>query len=316
MTIPNPGPRTPDTEASPAIDGILNVLKPVGMTSHDVVDFVRRLVGSRQVGHTGTLDPGAAGVLVLAINRATRLAEFIVQTDKEYRVEVTFGRATDTADAYGTTLTETPADLDAERLAAALPQFTGEITQVPPLASAVHLGGRRLYEFQRRGMHVEVPPRRVTVHRLEVLEFLPGPPPRARLQVVCSKGTYVRGLCHDLGNALGIGAYASFMVRTRVGRYALDQAYTLEELIALKEAGRLASGIQTPDQALADLPAVDLSAPQRQAVLHGQAVPLFKVPQWQPLLQAKLVRLRDEQGLVALARVEEGMLKPFKVLRD
>lgn len=298
------------------IDGILNALKPVGMTSHDVVDVVRALTGTRRVGHTGTLDPGAAGVLVLAVGRATRLAEFITEADKEYRVEIVFGSATDTGDAYGATIARSDAPVSEAALRAVLPQFTGEIAQVPPMASAVHVGGRRLYELHRRGAQVDVPPRRVTVHRLELVEFVNDHPPRARLLVVCSKGTYIRGLCHDLGQTLGSGAHAAFMVRTRVGRYTLEGAATLEELSALAQAENLTAAIEPPDQALADLPAVDLTPLQRQAVLHGQPVPLFKVPGWQQLLQATVVRLRDHTGLVALARVEQGVLKPFKVLRE
>lgn len=298
-------------------DGILNVLKPIGMTSHDVVDVIRSLAGMRRVGHTGTLDPGASGVLVVAVGKATRLAEFVAQTDKEYRVEVTFGRATDTGDAYGSMIAESPdVRVQEDQLRALLPRFTGEIEQVPPMTSAVHVGGRRLYELHRQGTQVDVPPRRVTVYRLDLLEFTDSAPARAWLHVACSKGTYVRGLCHEIGAALGAGGFASFMVRTRVGRYLLSDAHTLEELAQAAGAGTLAAVLEPADLALADLPAVDLSPPQRQAVLHGQPVPLFRVPGWQALMQAKVIRLRDEQGLVALARVEQGVLKPFKVLRD
>lgn len=298
-------------------DGILNVLKPVGMTSHDVVDVVRRLAGTRRVGHTGTLDPGAAGVLVMAIGKATRVAEFVAETDKEYRVEITFGRATDTGDAYGTTVAEYPeARVDAATVQNVLPRFVGEIEQVPPMASAVHVGGRRLYELRRQGTQVDVPARRVTVYQLELIGFAEGPPARGWLHVACSKGTYIRKLCHDIGEAVGAGGYASFMVRTRVGQYSLEDTHTLEELAQAAEGAGLASAVESADAALADLPVVELLPPQRQAVMHGQPVPLFKVQGWQSLLQAKVVRLRDAQGLIALARVEQGVLKPFKVLRD
>ncbi|MDQ7844091.1 MAG: tRNA pseudouridine(55) synthase TruB [Armatimonadota bacterium] len=297
----------------PPPDGILNVLKPVGMTSHDVVDAVRRLAGTRRVGHTGTLDPGASGVLVLVVGRATRLAEFVAVTDKEYLVEVTFGRATDTGDAYGATVAEHPTEgLTAERVREVLRSFMGEIEQVPPMASAVHVGGRRLYELRREGARVDVPPRRVTIYQLELVEFAAERPARGRLHITCSKGTYIRGLCHEIGTALGVGAHASFMVRTRVGRYLLEDAYALEELTPRS----LEDALESPEAALADLPAVELTAVQRQAVVHGQPVPLFKVPGWQRLVQADLVRLRDARGLVALARVEQGVLKPFKVLRE
>lgn len=295
----------------------MNVCKPVGMTSHDVVDAVRLLARTRRVGHTGTLDPGASGVLVLALNRATRIAEFLADADKEYRVEVTFGTSTDSGDVYGRTVRTAPAaSLTAELVAGALPQFTGEILQVPPMASAVHVGGRRLYELARQGVVVEAPPRTVRIHRLELKAFVPGSPPGAVLDVACSKGTYIRRLCSDLGDAVGCGAYASFMVRTRVGRYDLMSSATLEELQSLTSEGRLPEAVLPMDDALADLPAVDLLPPQRQAAMHGQPIPLFRVAQWQRLVGADVVRLRDAAGLVALARVEEGLLKPFKVLRD
>ncbi len=319
MTPPAPG--RPELMSGPApalpVDGILVVCKPVGMTSHDVVDVVRDLARTRRVGHTGTLDPGAAGVLVLVLNRATRIAEFLAEADKAYRVEVTFGRSTDTGDAYGRTVRETrPVTVTAEQVEDALPLYLGEIEQVPPMASAVRVGGRRLYELARRGETVQPPPRRVRIYRLELREFVPGDPPRAVLDVACSKGTYVRRLCHDLGDTLGCGAYASFMVRTRVGRYDLAHSLTLEELLDAARAGRLAELLQPLDDALADYPAVDLLPPQRRAAVHGQAIPLFRVPHWQRLTGARVVRLRDSHGLVALARVEDGLLKPFKVLRE
>jgi tRNA pseudouridine55 synthase len=287
------------------------------MTSHDVVDVARLLAHTRRVGHTGTLDPGASGVLVLVFNRATRIAEFLADADKEYRVEVTFGKSTDSGDAYGRTVREaSAASLTSDQIAAALVPFVGEIAQVPPMASAVHVGGRRLYALAREGISVEVPPRHVRIHRLDLVEFAAGSPPRAMLHVVCSKGTYVRRLCSDLGEGLGCGAYASFMVRTRVGRYELAASATLEELQTLGAVGRLAEAILPMDDALADLPAVELLPPQRQAAMRGQPIPLFRVSQWQRLVGARVVRLRDASGLVALAHVEEGLLRPFKVLRD
>jgi tRNA pseudouridine55 synthase len=155
----------------------------------------------------------------------------------------------------------------------------------------------------------------VHIYRLDLLEFTPNPP-KALLQVTCSKGTYIRKLCHDIGDGLRVGAFASFMVRTRVGRYTLDAAFTLEELRALRDAHQLEDAVHSMDEAMSDLPSVDLLPPHRQAVMHGQSLPLFKVANWRQLLGARAVRLRDAEGLVALARVEEGLLKPFKVLRD
>jgi tRNA pseudouridine55 synthase len=297
------------------MDGVLNLLKPAGMTSHDVVDSLRRVTGQRRVGHTGTLDPGAAGVLVLVVGRATRIAEFLTLSDKAYRVEVTFGRATDSGDAFGTQTSERDASaLAAAALQAVLPRFTGTIRQVPPLTSAIKVEGRRLYQFARRGEHVEVAPREVTIHRLVLLRFTPGPAPRALLDVECSKGTYVRALARDIGDVLEVGAFASFMLRTRVGRFGVSESLTLEELRDTE--GVLAERTIPMDQALDDLPAVDLLPAHRQQILDGVPLPLFKLPDWQRIPIDRPLRLRDQQGLLAVARVESGRIQPFKVLRD
>lgn len=301
----------------PSSGGVIRVCKPVGMTSHDVVDAVRRVIGTRRVGHTGTLDPGTAGVLVLVLGRATRVSEFIADADKEYRVEIVFGRSTDTGDAYGEVVREGDAGrATRDELAAVLQRFTGRIEQVPPMASAVHVGGRRLYEYARQGSTVEAPPREVHIFRIDILEMREGPQARAWLHVVCSKGTYIRKLCTDIGAAIGSGAYAQFMVRTRVAAHRLEETLTLEEIDRLTASGDLSRVLQPTDAALADLPAVDLTPGQRQAVLHGQGLPLFKVADWQTLMQARAIRLRDSQGLVAIGKVEQGVLKPFKVLRE
>ena len=298
------------------MDGVLNVLKPAGMTSHDVVDILRRLSGQRRVGHTGTLDPGAAGVLVLVVGRATRIAEFLTESDKAYRVELTFGIATDSGDAFGkVTSTADASGLSEERVRDVLPQFTGEIEQVPPMTSAVKVAGVRLYERARRGEEIAVAPRRVRIRTLTLLRFWPGAPPRALVDVECTKGTYVRALARDMGVALEVGAHASFMLRRRVGRFTLETGHTLEELAALREEGRLAGTLLSMDDALADLPAVDLLPAQRLSILDGIALPLFKVPNWQHLPRDVPIRLRDQGGLLALARVEGGSLRPFKVLR-
>jgi len=298
------------------MDGVLNVLKPVGMTSHDVVDVLRRLIGQRRIGHTGTLDPGAAGVLVLVVGRATRIAEFLTESDKAYRVELTFGIATDSGDAFGkVTSTADASGLSEERVRDVLPQFTGEIEQVPPMTSAVKVAGVRLYERARRGEEIAVAPRRVRIRTLTVLRFWSGARPRALVDVECTKGTYVRALARDMGVALEVGAHASFMLRRRVGRFTLETGHTLEELAALREEGRLGGTLLSMDDALADLPAVDLLPAQRLSILDGIALPLFKVPNWQHLPRDVPIRLRDQGGLLALARVEGGSLRPFKVLR-
>ena len=305
------------------MDGVLNVLKPPGMTSHDVVDAVRRLAGLRRVGHTGTLDPGAAGVLVLCLGRATRLSEFLMDVDKEYRVELRLGVRTSTGDAYGDLLP--PPDrprgaagpaagptLRRSAIEAALRRFTGEILQVPPMVSAIHHEGARLYELARRGETVDVQPRPVVIQAIEVLthnrEWT-----RLLLRVTCGKGTYIRKLCADIGDSLGLGGYARFMVRTRAGTFDIEHAGTLEELAALAAAGALDRALISMDDAVGHLPAVDLSDQNVSDVLHGHPVPVWRAGH--ALAADVPVRLRSRRGtLVALARVEQGLLRPFKVL--
>jgi tRNA pseudouridine55 synthase len=301
------------------VDGILCVLKPPGMTSHDVVDQIRRLAGLRRVGHTGTLDPGAAGVLVCCLGRATRLSEFLTEADKTYRVELRLGVRTTTGDAYGEVLGAEPVESNIVRrplsrpaVEAVLKRFVGEILQVPPMVSAIHHEGTRLYRLARRGETVDVQPRRVIVYRIDILsgdrEWT-----RMLLEVSCGKGTYIRKLCADIGDALGMGGYAHFMVRTRTGEFDLADASTLEELTGLASRGALQDALHSMDQAVNHLPAVDLPDRSISDVLHGHAVPVWKVGAAAP--EDTPVRLRSRRGaLVALARVEGGLLRPFKVL--
>jgi len=220
------------------VDGFINVLKPTGMSSHDVVDAVRRIFHQKRVGHAGTLDPAAAGILPIALGRAARLVEYLEGADKSYRAEIAFGYATDTGDVYGevTECAEHPVLPSAEAIEAGLAHFRGCITQRPPVYSAIKVGGKRAADLVRQGRAVEIPTRTVTIHRLELLH-IDAERRRIRIDVDCSKGTYIRSLCADIGAALHLPATMRFLLRSRVGAFTLADAYTPEELA---EAGETA----------------------------------------------------------------------------
>jgi tRNA pseudouridine55 synthase len=220
------------------MDGFLNILKPPGMSSHDVIGAVRKVLHMKRVGHAGTLDPAAAGVLPIAVGQAARLIEYLELADKTYRAELTFGFATDSGDDTGK-ITEEVADFtmpSQQAIEHALLGFTGKIRQTPPAHSAIKIGGKRACDLLREGKEVEIPSREVTIHALDLVAYHPEEK-KILLDVQCSKGTYIRSLCLDIGAALGLPATMSFLVRSRVGDFALADALTLEEL---SEAGERA----------------------------------------------------------------------------
>ncbi len=214
------------------IDGLLVVDKPAGWTSHDVVAKLRGATHQRRIGHAGTLDPDATGVLLVGLGRVTRLMRFLQETTKEYRGVVSFGVATDTLDAAGVELArqEMP-DLDAAAVESVLPRFRGAIEQIPPMVSALKIDGKRLHELAREGKVVDRKPRPVQIDRFVIESFEPGPFPRATVAVECSSGTYIRSLAADLGTALGGWAHLGSLVRLRVGAFTLDDANPLEALV-------------------------------------------------------------------------------------
>lgn len=245
------------------MDGFINVLKPTGLSSHDVIDIVRRIFKQKRVGHAGTLDPAAAGILPVALGRAARLVEYMEGADKSYRAEIAFGYATDTGDVYGEVVesVENPMLPSEEELRRVLGQFVGEIEQLPPAYSAIKVGGQRAYDLARQGAAVEIKARTVRIDRLELLR-MDAARARILLDVDCAKGTYIRSLCADIGAAMGLPATMRFLLRTRVGGFTLDDSYTLEELA---EAG--ADALRAPDTAL-DLPVYELD-PQRVRAFYS-----------------------------------------------
>lgn len=280
--------------------GLLNVLKPPGMTSHDVVSFIRRTYGMKRVGHAGTLDPAAAGVLPVALGQATRLIEYITDTDKSYRVELTFGYETDTGDDTGKVLNASCYDLPTiEQLQNVLQSFIGISRQIPPMHSAIKVDGKKLYELARSGINVDRPAREIKISQITLLKVFPT---GILFDVTCSKGTYIRSLCKDIGTKLGCLAVMSFLVRTRVGRFLLSDALTVEELS------------QKPELLLADqflcLPKVSLPSDKAQAFTYGKSILCEN-------LGEVLYSVYNEQKLflgIGRKSADASLLVPVKVL--
>lgn len=295
------------TDAVAPVTGLLNLDKPADWTAHDVVARVRRLTGVRQVGHTGTLDPMATGVMVVCLGSATRLAEYVTGLPKVYLAEITLGVATDTYDATGRPTAERPVPpLTAAEVTKAMQLFTGAIWQRPPIYSALKQRGEALHKRARRGEAVEVQPRSVTVYEFALLAF-DGRVLQAR--VACGAGTYVRSLAHDLGEVLGCGAHLSALRRLAVGSFRVEEAVTLEQLA--EAAGRWSTYLLPADRAVAHLPSVVLTPRDAQRLLHGQAVPAAAGS------TAPLARAYDADGrLLAVVRLDptKQAWRPVKVL--
>lgn len=238
------------------IEGVVNLLKPPGMTSSDAVTDIRHIFSMKRVGHTGTLDPGAAGVLPICLGRATRLFDYLVDKKKEYIAEISFGTATDTQDSYGRVTASSDVRVTRDMLENAIPAFTGNVTQIAPMFSAVRIDGRKLYELAREGADVIECERKIMIDELSVMaqtgenSFL--------LKMICSRGTYVRTVCNDIGASLGAASHMSFLLRIRAGNFSISDAYTLDELKTLKAEGKLDEAVTPMDEALSALPKLTL----------------------------------------------------------
>ena len=254
-----------------AISGVLVVDKPVGMTSHDVVQAVRNGTNLRRAGHTGTLDPRASGVLVILVGPAVRLSEYVSASDKRYQAIIRMGGKTDTFDADGkfTQDNNETIDVTEQQFEDVLKTFGGEIEQTPPPYSAVKVQGRKAYEMARKGEEVKLEPRMITVHHLEVLEWAP---PEVVIDVHCSSGTYVRSLANDLGEKLGCGAYLVGLRRTKSGRFSLRDAVPLRKLQEAFTAGNWYQYLIPAAEALGDWPSIELSPDDVEGVRHGHRV--------------------------------------------
>ena len=282
------------------MEGVFNINKQKGMTSHDVVDRVRRITGVRRVGHTGTLDPAATGVLPVCVGKATKVVQFLITSDKEYIATMELGAITDTEDAAGKVLerkdTSSVTEDDVRRVAG---EFKGELDQIPPMVSAVRVHGKRLYQLARKGYEVEREPRRICVFEMEVLKV---ELPRVQFRVVCSKGTYVRTLAADMGEKLGCGAHQAELLRTRSGTFRIQGSMLLE---ALERLGDPASRLVPVSDALSHLPVIRVRPWFERFVKPWAIIPPSELIESPADLQAGgHVRVQGKQGrLVAVAEI-------------
>ena len=298
------------------MDGIINIYKEKGFTSHDVVAVVRGILHTKKVGHTGTLDPDAEGVLPVCVGKATKLSNMIMDGKKSYHTVVRLGITTTTEDASGEVVTQSTVDFDEEKIKEAVSRCVGTIKQIPPMYSAIKVNGKKLYELAREGKEIERKARTVTIYGITVGRFLP--PDCFEMDVDCSKGTYIRTLCSDIGKILGCGAHMAELVRTKTGAFSIEDAVKLSDLKALAAEGKAESTILSMEQALASYPDIIVSEKSERMLYNGGKISEKYYHCEQELPEGTIAAVFDsKKQLVGLyeVRKEEGFfIKPFKML--
>lgn len=300
------------------IHGVINVYKEKGFTSHDVVAKLRGILRTKKIGHTGTLDPEAEGVLPVCIGKATKLASMITDDVKTYETTLRFGQLRDTGDHTGQVLESFDFEYNASDIEEVLPKFTGDIMQVPPMYSALKVNGKKLYELAREGKVVERKPRPITIYKLELLEHLP--PDAIRLRVTCSKGTYIRTLCEDIGKELGYGGYMDGLVRTSTGQYELHNAVTLSAIEDKVKNGQLGDILIDLEDILKGYKAVKSNSDKDRLLLNGNPVNISDLQKpSEPVSLNEMVRMYTSEGqfigLYTLVKKDREYFKPFKILQ-
>lgn len=272
------------------INGIINIYKEAGFTSHDVVAKMRGILKQKKIGHTGTLDPDAVGVLPVCLGNATRVCDLLTEKEKEYEAVLLLGIVTDTQDTSGQVLEEKPVLCDEQTVRNTIMSFQGEYKQVPPMYSALKVDGKRLYELARQGKEVERKARPVIIHRIEIgkMEL-----PRITLRVSCSKGTYIRTLCHDIGQALGCGGVMEHLKRTRSGEFTLDTAITLKQLEALRDEERVSECVIPTENVFGDLKRVKVKQQFTKLVDNGNLFEPYQAESIQPADGGEAAKVRD-----------------------
>lgn len=282
--------------------GFLNIYKPTGMTSHDVVGILRKITKIKQIGHTGTLDPFAQGVLPVAIGKATRLIEFL-EDDKEYLAQISLGKSTDTYDCEGAVIAEVPSAITAPQIIDALKKFEGEILQTPPIYSAIKVNGKKLYEYARKGQDVEIQPRKVFIEKIELKDF-DEQKQIAQVLIQCSKGTYIRSIAHDLGQNLGVGAHLSLLIRTKAGVFLAQNTINLEKIKTLEDVEK---SLINPLDVL-NLPKIDINDDEHAQILDGKFI-----ENTSNLKNDEKILLVYNNNVNAIAHVSGNLIKVKKV---
>ena len=276
------------------IHGVLNINKEKGFTSHDVVAKLRGIVGQKKIGHTGTLDPDATGVLPVCLGKATKLCDMLTDKSKTYETVMLLGKTTDTQDISGEILSEESVEgVEKDAVIKCIGEFVGDYMQVPPMYSALKVNGKKLYELARQGIEVERKSRPVVIHDIKILDV---DLPRVRMEVFCSKGTYIRTLCHDIGQKLGCGACMEELIRTKVSRFELADSFTLQQVAEMKEAGRLDEILVPIDAMFSEYEAVTLKREFAAFAYNGNMFMPKHICERITLTDGKQVRVYDEDG--------------------
>ena len=276
------------------IHGVMNIHKEKGYTSHDVVAKLRGIVGQKKIGHTGTLDPDATGVLPVCLGKATKLCDMLTDKNKTYETVMLLGKVTDTQDISGTVVAESDTNsLNEEVVKQAILSFVGDYMQVPPMYSALKVNGKKLYELAREGVEVERKARAVTIFEIQIKEINL---PRVRMEVSCSKGTYIRTLCHDIGERLGCGACMEELIRTKVSRFCLEDSFTLSQIQELKEAGKLEEILVSIDEMFSDYKSVMLKEQFTSLIYNGNLFLPKHLKNNISLSDGEKVRVYDNKG--------------------
>ncbi|QXM06101.1 tRNA pseudouridine(55) synthase TruB [Crassaminicella indica] len=283
--------------------GIINILKPPNMTSHDVVYAVRKILKTKKVGHTGTLDPMAAGVLPICVGSATKISTYLLNDKKKYRCEMVLGHNTDTQDRWGKIINTRPVKVNKKDIMDAFDAFKGEVYQIPPMYSALKHKGKKLYELAREGKEIHREPRKIFIYELDIIHMDGNV---ILFDVLCSKGTYVRTLCEDIGNYLNCGAYMSFLLRTKSGKFKLNDSITLETLVNLPIEEICSNYMFSMDYPLKDMSRVNIKKQSEKYLLNGNNLYMKNIASYDALKDDDMVRLYVEDRFIALGRVKKN----------